>query len=671
MHLARIQINNFRLLQNVDIRLNVGSTVIVGQNNSGKTSLTEVCRRMLCGKSPSFRLEDFSVGHHEDFWTAFRMAKDGKGIEDVRLKLPTITVAFMLDYSDSPADVGALGEVVIDLNDACTTAIISATYALKDGRIAPLFDGIKDERVAFFKAMQERIPQQYATLFEAVDPNDKTNRKILESSFLSKIVACGFIGAQRTLSDDTQSDKAVIGKILESLFNAAGAAGASDEDKRAVEALREAVSLAEDGFNAAFNLRLDKIVPSFKTLGYPRMTDPEIRTKTNFDIDKLLSNHTTVGYLSASSVRLPESFNGLGPRNLIYIILKLIEAYKLNVAAASAPAAHVVFIEEPEAHLHPQMQAAFVRQLDKLAREIPKSYGDNAAWDVQFIITTHSSHVANEAPFEHMRHFSAIPTAALPAIMETQIKDLCTGMQGEERDNIEFLHEYMTLTRCDLLFADYCILVEGAVERLFLPRMIRKVDEARPAENALSAKYLSVIEVGGAHAKAFFRLLNFLQLKTLVVTDLDSVVATTGSPRAKKCPVHLGEHSSNPTINEWFKSAGRKLTIQQLIGKSEADKINGAIRLAFQMPEDADGPCGRSFEDAFMLANRAKFKVMGNTSDEMAQMAYDEVVGIDKTDFALTHAIQKSEWSTPRYIAEGLAWIAGSVPVPLPADGRA
>ena len=72
MHIQKIEIKNFRLLEDVGLSLENRTTVIVGRNNSGKTSLSELFRRLLSDKSPYFRLEDFSLSAHEKFWQAYQ-----------------------------------------------------------------------------------------------------------------------------------------------------------------------------------------------------------------------------------------------------------------------------------------------------------------------------------------------------------------------------------------------------------------------------------------------------------------------------------------------------------------------------------------------------------------------------------------------------------------------
>jgi len=91
-----------------------------------------------------------------------------------------------------------------------------------------------------------------------------------------------------------------------------------------------------------------------------------------------------------------------------------------------------------------------------------------------------------------------------------------------------------------------------------------------------------------------------------------------------------------------------------------AAKIRGNLRLAYQVPEEPGGPCGRTFEDAFILANQAVFGITGSTNDALAKAAEDKAVKQKKSKFALTYAIKKTGWVTPRYIAEGMRWLATS-----------
>src|SRR6516164_5616081 len=133
MRLKSISVTNFRLLHDVKISLEP-TTVVVGRNNSGKTSLTEVMKRIFSESGPSFRLEDFSFCAHARFWDAFTKASSGSSEEDVRKVLPTIEVRLTFAY-DKDQPLGTLSEFVIDLNPDCTEVLIVFRYGLRDGKL--------------------------------------------------------------------------------------------------------------------------------------------------------------------------------------------------------------------------------------------------------------------------------------------------------------------------------------------------------------------------------------------------------------------------------------------------------------------------------------------------------------------------------------------------------
>jgi putative ATP-dependent endonuclease of the OLD family len=94
MQLHKIAIKNFRLLKDMDLVLEPKATVIVGRNNSGKTSLTQLFWRLLgYDKRSTFRLEDFSSSVHKDFWNAFVKKCQGAEEDELRATLPRIESA--------------------------------------------------------------------------------------------------------------------------------------------------------------------------------------------------------------------------------------------------------------------------------------------------------------------------------------------------------------------------------------------------------------------------------------------------------------------------------------------------------------------------------------------------------------------------------------------------
>lgn len=667
MYIQGIAIRNFRLLEEVDLCLEKRTTLIVGRNNSGKTSLTELFRRLLSEKPPTFRLEDFSLSVHEQFWQAFNLKCKGHEEDEIRETLPIIEVKLTIQYDKRTPSLGPLSNFIIDLNPDCTKALIVIRYQLREGDIKSFFEEINfdvndsegQQKRAFFRTIKDRLPNRYAIRMHAEDPNDSTNQKPLEWRKIRSLMQSGFINAQRGLDDITDKDRDDLGKILEALFGIAKFDSANIKDRLIVKNLENAINKIQEDIDINFNKQLDDLLPTFSIFGYPGLSDPRLLTETMLDIERLLKNSTKVHYAGINGINLPESYNGLGVRNLIFILLKLLEFFKSFIATQPAIGIHIVFIEEPEVHLHPQMQEVFIRQIGSIADFFAKQYNNGNPWPVQFVVTTHSTHISNEAPFETMRYFLTIPVENSEIIRITQIKDLRKGLGGssdEDKKDRKFLQQYMTLTRCDLLFADKAVMIEGTTERLMAPIMIKKIDAEHLLNGpTLSSQYVSIVEVGGAYAHRFFKLLKFLELRTLIITDLDSVKKGNTNERIK-CKVSEGTHTSNACIKTWFND--KNITPAQLLKKSDKDKTDGILRLTYQIPEKKGVPCGRSFEDAFMLANQNLFGLTGSSEQKKEDSTWLEAGIVKKSEFALEYSIEKTEWAVPRYIAEGLRWLS-------------
>jgi hypothetical protein len=331
------------------------------------------------------------------------------------------------------------------------------------------------------------------------------------------------------------------------------------------------------------------LIESLKRFGYPQRRAPSMSIRAELNSSTLFKENTRIFYGPFREVRaaaddvakaagplgapaleqevpleLPEKYNGLGFKNLIYMILQ-IQSFRINLERMTAdrPRVHVIFIEEPETHLHPQVQSVFIKQISNFLKDGNK--GD----DVQVIITTHSSHIVADSGFTPIRYFRRKDN-------QVTVKDL---LQFEEQqkpargkdalDPLRFLSKYMSLTRCDLFFADKAIMVEGQVERLLLQTMISACSaNGRPD---FGSQYLAIMEVGGAYAHVFEALLKFIEIPTLILTDLDSIGAD-----GKKCPVAAGVSTSNATLRGWLP---KKAALADLHAATSAQKQDGAIRV--------------------------------------------------------------------------------------------
>ena len=213
----------------------------------------------------------------------------------------------------------------------------------------------------------------------------------------------------------------------------------------------------------------------------------------------MLEGSTDLLYVDKSlKHELPEAYNGLGFKNLVYMAVRIshyhLEWMKTEVDRPR-PLCHLIFIEEPEVHLHAQVQQTFVTNM----WGILENAAEDASLVPQLVMTTHSSHVLNTADFAAVRYFQRCLMKGenpeqIATLNASKVRSLrafkpeATKIDNQEFDktqNLDFLKQYLKLTHCDLFFADAAILVEGTVEKLLLPRMIEKI------KSELNSKYLN------------------------------------------------------------------------------------------------------------------------------------------------------------------------------------
>ncbi len=650
MKIIHARVKNFRLLKDVSLTLDSSTTLIVGRNNTGKTSLAEVFRSFISSNAPKIRYEDFNQSSLQEFETALNDFVAEEDEVSVRPLIPTIELELLLDYQDNADDYGVLSDFIVDLDDELYETKVLISYQLRDGMIKDFFHSLDTgNRRKYFSDLRDRISKYFEVAVYAIEPTNLENKVRVDLSALKRLVISGLINAQRGLDDESHSERDVLGKSLGKLFNSSNSVGAPEEFKAKSEEVNQVVEALQDTVDTDFQDKVKELLPKLAIFGYPGLGDNELTAATELNVKSLLESHTRVFYQGEDHFILPETYNGLGIRNLIFILFRIYEFFREFQSQSVPPKGHLIFIEEPEAHLHPQMQEVFIRQLEEIVSEFQDQLNDGKSWPVQFVVSTHSSNIANEADFSKVRYFLSKDNK------QTKVKDLGEEFKGEEvKADKEFLHKYLTLTKCDLYFADRAILIEGATERILLPEMIRKVD--KETNCGLRSKYMSVVEVGGAYAHHFYKFIDFLELKTLFITDLDSVNGAHNSSSI----VSEGLKSSNVGLSGWYGIDGYA-DLGEILGKDEGLKVNGCRRIAFQVSDRDDSLCGRSFEDAFIMANPDLFELRDLSGVALEKEVFQQAKNVgasSKANFAIEYSVDKTEWVVPKYIAEGLEWLS-------------
>lgn len=737
LHAYRLQ--NYRRLRDVVIELDDDISIFVGANNSGKTSAVQGLHSMLRGDASTFELFDFSA----ILWSAIdEIGNAPAGDEDTPKKLPAITLDLWFRVEDTdlgiampllpstdwegrcvgvrasfePRNPYDLVKTYRELREkgAAAAMRLAAKAAASEEGGAGRTDVYKPWPQSLTKFLTKELPRHYGFKYYVLDERqfdvghkEKSKDYVPQElvgdrkgeTILKSLLRVDFLRAQRHLDDPQDGSGAARAENLSSRLSKFYERNLEkrEDDHQALQAL----DMSERGLNSHFQDVFGSTLQQLKKLGYPGISDPNIVIRAALDPSKVLTQNAKVHYVvpGGPEAHLPDSYNGLGFKNLVYMVVELIDLHERWCKNQDdRPPLHLVFIEEPEAHLHAQVQQVFVRNV---LRILDENKEPDALFHTQLVVTTHSPHILYERGFSSIRYFRRVS-----AEMEhqTDVRNLSRfKSRDDEKEALAFLQRYLKLTHCDLFFSDAAILVEGNVERLLLPAMIER------CASRLRSSALTLLEVGGAFAHRFRELIEFLGLTTLVITDLDSVTVKSPSKvaagegagaegdaadaadesdeilktfevdeeveaggseqdgkslkRTKKegstCYAHEPNAvTANQTLISWIP---QKRTVEELWAVSADEKVvvleggKAHVRVAYQTPVSVtvggtqERRCGRTLEEAFGLDNAVwcqekanasvglRLRKAAQTPEELATGLHNRVKsgGFDKTRFAL------------------------------------
>jgi len=676
MKLIKAEIKNYRLLHDVTITFDENATSIVGKNNSGKTSLSSIFNVFLKGsnKIPPFEFEDFSLASHCDFIKAYKSYQEiipenkEQKLLEIQKDIPKIQLFLTIKYSenDNWSNIRPLFtslEESDEITILCEYAPSSTEVFLKN--LQEILNNMTYTDNALFDKLKSHYQNHYKINLRPYSEVEETEN--ISRADISKIIYTEFINAQRVLDDSNTESRSKLSKIFQAQF-----INENEIDEAKSEDLLKALEAACRSIDGKLETFFSPFVTYFNTFGFPGIGKEKVELKSQLEPDILFTNNVKLFY-NHDGKSLPEKYNGLGYSNLICMIAQIIGFF--NKIKDKQNNLNLIFIEEPEAHMHPQMQSVFIKNIINFLKDVKL--------DAQIIITTHSPHILSASNFESIRYFMPIMetnTAKVMDLMEFNKKLIEKKIEGETEEEAEknketkkFLRQYLTLGKCDLFFSDKAILFEGTVERILLPMFIEKIQNENKACK-LSEQYISSIEIGGAYVSKFKELIDFIGIKTLIITDIDSV-----NPDSTKAEVksNMGLITSNVTLKDWMPG---KEKIEDLLNKSTSKKsANGKIRIAYQNNINAEKEsikCGRSFEEAFVIDNCAyifknKDKLLSikhhlkdyQNVNEIKKHSFEIQEFIDrnrkKTEFAFDLLnINNNDWVVPAYIKEGLLWLA-------------
>ena len=673
MHIKEIAIHNFRVLSDSKMDLDKQPCLMIGRNNAGKTSFMVLFEKFMRGLR--FDYNDFPIKLRE------KLLNMDSDTDETKMAIQLLlTIAY--DHSD---DLRNLSEFIVDLEPNNSEIYLLFECEINKKALLRAWEkaGNVDKPRFIRRHLSDHLKTRIYTFDDpAVITGDRTQMVEKSLDEVKRLIDFDIIHAKRSVaSSEERNGRKVLSQLTTMYFNSknSGNSKSFGHINDLIERTDKSLDTQYDKFFSDFL----KSAKDFLDLG-------SLKVKSNLSAKKILEDASEVVY-GDESTQLPEYQNGLGYMNILYLLLSI--EIKIDSFLGNEKDIQLLFIEEPEAHTHPQLQYNFARKITDLVR---KKYADKKQ-KIQMVLTTHSPHIVTSYPFENLRYMCVERDPA--GFSNIRIKHFHSEMLKAYTDKKEFqfLKQYLTIASSELFFADKAIFIEGTSEALLLPYFIARFDaeqrkKAGAAYIPLAAQNIAVVQAG-ANAKAFRHFIDFLGIPTLIITDIDTARAEEKISKGKKkprivyseCKVTAPEActTTNATIKYFLQAPAETCSREHMrwfnrMRNYTARCCRDNVHLSYQCLEDGFRP--RSFEDAFINVNLDKIKRHWTSIDglknkkdfdnyvkngpqpnmediyDLTEKILDGKSGLASSLLYLSYA-QGVKWETPLYIKEGLAWL--------------
>lgn len=440
MHIKKLSIEGYRCFsEHFEINFRKGLNVIVGENGAGKTSIINSFRQLfLDTESGSYNVSS------DDFNKPFKE----KSIASNSFKIK-------VEFDDL---VNAEPIAFLQWSDAANNVILNLEVLNKElrGRFKKSFWGGNSKSSQFDVELFDKIHCIYLPPLRDAESKLVNGRQ----SRLSKLLK--FIEAEQLQACKKAEEQHPLEKKFKE-FNQSLIEETDSSIKKANELIAEHLLKAVgQNFSQSTHIQFvenefSKIVENLRLIFFPKIT-------------------------SAESDQFRDLCqNSLGYNNLLYIASILAELTLTKEESLY----RLLLIEEPEAHLHPQLQVRLLDHLEKVANDE----------NVQVIVTTHSTVLASSVKLDKIIHLTKHDSPTATPLAECGLAD----------NNLNFLNRWLDITKSNLLFASGVILVEGIAEQMIIPELAKTVLKGKEINN-IEDYGVSVINLNGIYFNHFMRL---------------------------------------------------------------------------------------------------------------------------------------------------------------------
>ncbi len=714
MLIEKLMIKNYRKFEKLSVEFNDDNLIVLaGANNTGKTSLV-LLLRSLFNNTKMVRDVDISIEVRNKYIKELTeyieskspsdankfvellleyMSKKDKNIEEefISNKVLNYPIKAQLIISyDVDEPIGIFADYLMDLDENNRQLYFEYSVGVNNGALRNGLNEIKEnlfkkyneilnavgnkaEKInlferAFFKELNNYLENKYYYC----DQNFKLRNEIPGKDFKS-LINFKYISASRKLDDEEVKDKSITNSVIDindPLTDHSDWKAEFDDLRKAIKKAFDDNQI-EQKLESSTSKELDIIKKSLDSVAENEIDGMEamllLEDKIILDLIKSAISINYTYQTDNGKIVLGEESQGLGVSNLIYITLEIQKF--IRKAKTSKDKVNIFIIEEPENHMHVQMQKIFISYLmDIFSKDTL----------VQSMVTTHSTEIVKECKLDYIKVIRP------SSVFKNYLVDLKEFVLKHSEDR-NFYETLFKLNFSNIIFADYAILFEGDTERMYLESLLTRSGKYP----VLARKYIAYCQVGGAHAKKYFPLIEELRVKTCIFTDIDysrREDKELGDDRNKA----LKTKSTNATLNCVVKKTDKDdesilvSDILERISDNQEFNKNEDYRIFTQNIKDG---YARTLEDTLLreyinknVKNLKLRSKINNVFQKIDKKNWKKIRQQSKFVFSLpnpqkasiryvTDKISKSDFmysvimndlhtkSIPNYINEGLSWL--------------